>query len=282
MANTKNLQGSDHESVLLIGTPGSGKTTQFRTLAAHGKMFLYVFDPNALSSLEGADIEYEMFSPDLLDINVRPLSNKAKADRIIQADEPTTYPRWEKHFDEAYNSGFFDKFDYIGIDSFTTFSDAVMDRVLYLNGRLGKQPEQDDWSAQMITIQNVARTLSTLTKLFVATAHEEVRQDELTKRVFWQPVLTGRLRTRIPLLFSNIFRCVSDQGQWFFDTVSDREHQYVRTSIKGLEPEIDVTIKDFERAGDYGLGAILKKSGKLTRNPVVPPAGQNLTATGKR
>lgn len=263
MANARDIKGSDFESVLLIGSAGSGKTTQYRTLPGRG--FLYIFDQNAAASIAGADIEYEAFLPDLLDINVQPLSSAAKSDKGkgMKADEPLSYFEWEQHFDASFNNGFFDQFDWIGMDSFTTFSDSVMDRVLWLNGRLGKMPEQADWSAQMITIQNVFRSLASMRKLFVATAHEEWKQDELTKKVFCQPVMTGRLKIRIPLLFSNMFRCAADGESWFFQTVPDRQHEYMRTSIRGLPPEVDVTIREWERPTQYGLGKILREGGRL-------------------
>lgn len=262
MPNARDIKGSDFESVLLIGSAGSGKTTQYRTLPGRG--FMYIFDQNAAASIAGADIEFEAFLPDLLDINVQPLARDAKTDRgKVKAHEPTSYLEWEKHFDESYNGGYFEQFDWIGMDSFTTFSDAVMDRVLWLNGRLGKMPEQADWSAQMITIQNVFRTLASMRKLFVATAHEEWKQDDLTKKVWCQPVMTGRLKIRIPLLFSNMFRCVADEGRFFFQTTPDRHHDYMRTSIRGLTPEVDVTIEEWGNPTQYGLGKLLRDGGRL-------------------
>lgn len=257
MPNAGDVSGHHLESVLLIGNAGSGKSTQFRTLPGRG--FIYVFDPNALAAIQGcSNIDYEEFLPDMLDLNVQPLSKDAKTDKgKVKVKEPLAYYTWEQHFDNAYNTGFFDQYDWIGLDSFTTFSDSVMDRVLWLNGRLGKMPEQADWAAQMITVQNVFRTLASIGKLFVATAHEEWKQDELTKRVWCQPVMTGRLRIRIPLLFSNMFRCFGDEGRRFFQTTPDKAHDYVRTSMRGLAEDEDVTIEDWDSPQKFGLGRLL-------------------------
>lgn len=269
MPNAKDANSSDFHTVMLAGPPGSGKTTQFLTLPPGG--FLYIFDPNALATLAGADIEYEIFSPDLLDINVHPLKTSIKGDSIMNAKEPVTYINWEADFDQKLESNFFDDKPWIGMDSYTTFSDCVMDRVQWLNGRAGKHPEIADYTAQMATIQNVSRSLAALEKLFIATAHEEAREDEVTKSIHYQLVLTGRLRTRIPLLFANIFRTQaessSDGDEYVLHTASDRRHQYVRASKairRSIEAnELDVTIEDFEKAQDYGLGAILRKAGLL-------------------
>jgi len=42
----------------------------------------------------------------------------------------------------------FDNVDWIGYDSATLFLEIIMDRILYLNKRPGKQPEQADWAAR--------------------------------------------------------------------------------------------------------------------------------------
>lgn len=263
MPNAKNLgDEADHLTFLLVGGPGEGKTSQFRTLP--GKGFVYIFDPNALASLEGMDVDYEQFSPDLLDINVKPLSSKAKQDNVIRGAEPRAYVEWEEHFDQFIEKEMH-QYDWIGFDSYTTFGDMVMDRVMWLNGRAGKMPEQDDWAAQMTTIQQVSRVISSRSKLWVATAHLELKKDLLSGIINYQPYLTGRLRIRLPLLFSNIYRCENDRGQYFFHTVNDKSHKYIRSSIKELPPEIDVTIpKDgWNKPGEYGLGRILRDAGKI-------------------
>lgn len=278
MPNAKDAHGIAHHNVMLIGPGGSGKTCQVHTLPGRG--FAYFFDPNALATIEGLDLEYEIFSPDLLDINVKPLSSKATPDNIIEVGEPTAYIKWEADFEERYYDGFFDAFDFIWLDSFTTFADAVMDRVQFLNKRAGKHPEFADWTAQMVTVHNVVRTIASMNKLLITVCHDEYQKDERTGRVFYQPVLTGKLRTRIPLLFSNIFRTeaesTSEGTNFLFHTASDSLHQYVRTSKRVKEvvdPEMDVTIEDFSEPTRYGLGAILKKAG-LIEAPAPTPAAK--------
>ena len=280
MPNAKELQWSrDHLTFLLVGSPGSGKTTLLYSIPGRG--FAYIFDPNSLASLEGLDLEYEIFSPDLLDINIHPLSAKSRdgknitPDRVMKPTAPTAYVKWETDFEARLRENFFDQFDWVALDSFTTFSDAVMDRVTFLNGRYGKQPEQDDYGAQMMAIQNVARTITSRTKMWIATAHEEVKQDEKTKIIRADPWLTGKLKIRLPLLFSNIYRCVSDRGQYFIQTTPDNMHKYMRSSIKGLPDEIDVTIpydsktRRLVNPHAYGIGKLLKDAGYL-KSEVVP------------
>jgi hypothetical protein len=240
-----------------------------------GRGFIYIFDPNAVASLEGLDVDYEIFSPDLLDINVHPLSSKKAADKVIKATQPLAYVKFEEKLDEHLESSFLESYDWVGMDSFTTFSDAVMDRVSWMNERFGKQPEQADWSAQMMVIQGVARSITHRNKMFIATAHEEYKQDEKTKIILAQPWLTGRLKIRLPLLFSNIYRTVADDGKFFIQTTPYGMHKYMRSSLKGLEPEIDVTIpvdphkRRFVNPQEHGIGRLLRDTGYLPRDPKV-------------
>src|SRR5690606_34984327 len=95
--------------------------------------------------------------------------------------------------------------------------------------------------------QNVCRQLTALGKMVVMTGHVETRQDELTKRIFRAPMMTGRLKTKVPLLFSDIFVCeATNDGRGkvshTIQTVPDRTTTTVRTTIKGLNPFEDVTI----------------------------------------
>jgi len=250
------------EKFLLIGPTGSGKTSQFMTIP--GKKFMYIFDPNALNTIRGQDIDYEIFTPDILNMNVNTLKASLK-DKHGTPDEPTNYIRWEKDFEDKIRSGFFDQYTALGFDSLTTFADIVMDRVQYLNGRLGKQPEQADWGAQMSTISNVIRTATSLSLIFFATAHEELKQDEFTKRVVSQVVLTGKLRIKLPLLFSEIYHTEAEppsadsngKTRYWLQTVTDKQRTLARCTL-GLKPREDVTIGNWKHPEQYGLGKILK------------------------
>src|SRR3989304_5664694 len=133
--------------IFVLGSTGSGKTTQFLTLP--GKKFMYLFDPNAILSIKGYDVDYE----------------------------------------ELLLDKFFDSYENIAIDSGTTLSDAIMDGVLSINGRAGQWPQQDDYGPQMLALTNIIRTFTALDKNFYFTGHMELKQDDLTKRIFWTPLL---------------------------------------------------------------------------------------------
>lgn len=252
------------QQLLLIGPSGSGKTTAFRTLL--GKKFLYIFDPNGLDAIKGSDIDYAEFTPEMsdLDIAVKALA-KGKQDLTARerAPIPKTYLEWEKDWFERFDSGFFDKYDWIGFDSFTSFQDIIMDRVLFLSGRLGKHPEQPDWTAEMNTSRMIFRAAASCTNICLM-AHTEMVKDGLTGAIHGQIVMTGKNRVRIPLLFSQIFvtkASTGTQGQrsYIARSVPERENPVARTSIRGLDPEIDVIVDFNKPIEGQGLGGIIKE-----------------------
>ncbi len=258
MANAKDAIGSAVKRILILGDTGGGKTSQILTLP--GKKFIYLFDSNGLLSLQGHDVDYEEFLPDRINLSAQSLS-KGKGDKNsnYQSD---LYGEWERDFNKRMDSGFFDPYDVIGLDSATTFLDAIMDRVLTINGRYGSVPQQDDYGPQMLAFTNVCRQLVSLGKTIYMTGHLDVRQDELTKRIFSRPMMTGRLRVKIPLLFSEIFiaDAVESNGKVIhrLQTMPDRLNSTVRTSIKGLEPFEDVTIDWNKDPIGQGIGGILE------------------------
>lgn len=248
---------------LLVGGPGSGKTTQALTL--YGKTFAYLFDPSALTSLQGADIEYEMFVPESVSMAAHALK-KGVGDPTTKSDAADIYLAWEKDFEKKLKEGFFEDIDNILFDSLTTFADIVMDRILRLNNREGRWPQQDDWTAQMSTLRNVFRTLTGQPgKILIATAHDQLKQDEITTRMINQIMVTGQLRVKLPLLFSDIWHmeCSSTKEKHKFvaQTRPDRLNPSVRSSFRDLEFYHDVTIEDWNNPQGFGIGRLLKSRG---------------------
>lgn len=267
MPNAKNANEHTAHRFLILGDTGSGKTTQMLTLP--GKTFAYLFDSNALLSLRGHDIDYEEFLPDQLNLSVQSLSKSKGGDKNSNHSN-LVYSNWEQDFNERMADGFFDIYDNVGFDSATTFLDLIMDRILTINGRAGQWPQQDDYGPQMVAFTNVVRTLVSMGKTIYMTGHLEYQKDKLTERVYRQPVMTGKLRTKIPLLFSDIFVSgVTNDGQGnishTLQTVPDRVTTSVRSSFKGLSPNEDVSLDFTKPLKEQGLGLLLslEKEGKL-------------------
>jgi|TARA_R110000822_G_scaffold294773_2_gene416865 hypothetical protein len=251
---------NDRLRILAIGPAGSGKTTQLRTLP--GKKLLFCFEDNALNSLRGDDaIDYQLYLPDVVEIAARSLSSKQNARSVpATGEQPKAFDNFVKDFNSILkDESELAKYDVIAIDSLTSMSKAVMDAVLYINNRMGQQPAMDDWAAQLNTIENTVRKLTSLPKTVYITAHDTLIQDELTKKIVNELVLTGQLKTRIPMLFSDIlkFQCVD--GKYSMLTQPDRYNIKVRRSLPNLDAVEDVTIKEFSKPQDSGLGRLMRR-----------------------
>ena len=87
--------------ILAVGRGGSGKTTLFLTHPAKRK-FMYIFDPAGLNSIQGFDIDYEVFLADPATTKAMPLA-EASFEKGLKAhiNEPLAYIKWQDHFDNA-------------------------------------------------------------------------------------------------------------------------------------------------------------------------------------
>lgn len=251
------------EQIFALGSGGSGKTTAFVSIP--GRKFAYIFDPHALNSLMGFDVAYEEFVPEHMDLDAVTLKSGVR-DRFSKPPEPKTYVEFERHIEEAIREGFFDNYDAICLDSISSLQDIVMDRIMYLNGRFGKWPEQADYTATINTITKIVRTIVGLKKRVYVTGHIEYKQEEATGKMMNTLALIGRLRNRLPMSFSEIWHFYADTDKggkthWYIRTKPDRYSPWVRTSIKGLEMIEDITITDWKTPEKQGLGRILKDAG---------------------
>lgn len=258
--SAKDIKKPERSSFLLVGPPGSGKTTQIHTMP--GKGFVYGFDANIEAAIKGANADYEMISGDVLDIDVHPLSSKAQEKvKIAAGKAPEAYITFEKHWRKNLDNGVLAKYDYWWFDSASTFALMIMDRTQWLSGRLGKHPEQADYTSQMHTFHNVMREALYHKKIVVMTAHEKEKNEK--EGSGYKLALTGDLRIRIPLLFGNIYRLEGNRGQFSITTVSERDHRYIRNNIRGLPAELDTTITNWDHARQYGLGRVMVEAGLL-------------------
>jgi len=247
--------------ILMLGDTGSGKTAGLLTLK--GKKFIYLCDPNALLTLKGHDVDYEEYLPDKLSLKLTSLK-KGKGDQVMSTHGAEVYRAWEDDFETKIQDGFFDDYDIIGIDSYTTLADMVMDGVLAINGRGGQWPQQDDYGPQMLALTNITRTFTALGKTIYFTGHVELKQDDLTKKLIRTPLLTGRLKVKLPLLFSDIFFCQAESDvkgnvNYTIQTKPSRQNTLVRTTLKNAMANDDVTIDWTKPVEGQGLQAIFDR-----------------------
>lgn len=264
MPNAKDLI-NPLENFMTVGDIGGGKSTHLLTIP--GKKFVYCFEPNALKAIQGYDIEYESFIPDDINIDavtLRKDQGKVVRDKISREKEPKTYIRFEEDFESKLESGFFDPFDIISIDSTTGLQAIIMDRITFLNKRYGKNPEQDDYVGCTNTVINFFRMLAGTGKQFYTCTHIDFKQDDVTKRMQNVLFLIGRLRKQLPQLFSEVYLAYGEsegnKKKFYIQTHPNRDNPFLRCSYHNLNPIEDVTIDWSKPVRGQGLGGLFLKN----------------------
>ena len=249
MPNAKDLK-SQKKNIIVYGPTGSGKTTLFTTLP--GKKFLYIFDPSALDTLRGQDIDYEYFPPDgVLGIRATQKGARGKA----KMPEPTSYRDFENHL-ENFGSNSYEDYDIIGFSSITTLSQILMNRLLFINGRFGHVPELSDYNLLGITLVALFEdVLSVQNKTVFIEGHSDLVQDQVSKKIQNQFDITKNVRRMLPRLLTDAWVAeadvISDKSSFRIHTMPTREWPLCKNSF-GFGPFIDVTIdlkKDRVRQG---------------------------------
>lgn len=277
MPNAKDAETASYQRILVAGRGGSGKTTQILTLP--GRKFCYFFDPGALASVKGFDLDYEQFLPDFADMDatLKGFNKNAKPDdrpSDKKAREPKVYMQWVEDINKKSDSGFFNSYDWLIFDSLTTLNMAIMDRQMWLNNRFGGIEDLGDYRVAGSKITEVFRSIFSLPINIYCTGHISSFQDEKTKMIETQINLPGKSRTMVPLLCTNIWVAkVDDKGVHTIITKPEsRGLQDIRTSIKGLTSPVDVTIKEFIHPERFGIGALLTKANAVTLRPKAEPS----------
>lgn len=263
MPNAKELSAPAYQNILLVGPTGSGKTSQIWTLP--GKKFAYIFDPNSLASLQGCDLEYETFFPDImeLDSTVRGFNRDSKDRGQKSKLEPTRYLEFTTHLTEKAKEGYFKQFDWVCFDSITFLERLAMQRQLYINNRYGFVEDLSDYRCVGSKMSDLFTSILSEDVNIFCTGHVASYRDEKTSKVSTQLKLAGSGKDNIPLSMTNIWQAISqtegEKRKFVIQTVPEKRGlQCIRSQVKGLKTFHDVTIEDFNNPENYGIGALLK------------------------
>lgn len=264
--------------ILAVGDAGSGKSAQIATLP--GKKFVYAFDPGTLPllSVRKIDADVEEFLPDVgtVDFSLKGFNKGAKDDKPRKILEPTAYTAWETHFNKSVDSGLLATYDWLVIDSLTLLTRAMMNRLLYLNNRYGDIEELSDYRVVGNKLSQVFTGVASMKTNLYVTGHIQTFQDETTKRITTQLGIPGAARSMLPKLFSNIWllQATTDEKAAYtlLTRPETRGFQEIRTVIPDLPAKIDVTIKDWSKPEEYGIGALLKGKRPAVVAPTRPIA----------
>jgi len=257
---------SVHRRILCIGSTGSGKSALIWSLP--GRKFVYAFDPNTIATIQGCpDCDVIEFYPDFLemDATLKGFNKGAKSDKPASRREPTTYMEWVDHINGFVETEGFKDYDWLVMDSATFLVRAAMDRQLYINGRYGDIEDLGDYRVVGSKLSDIFRNMPSLGINIYTTGHFQVYQDDKTKRIVTQLSLPGSARATLPLGHTDVLKAefVGGDSRYIVRTVPEPKGlQEIRTSMRGLDDEEDVTIKDFRNATHFGIGKLLEKGTK--------------------
>lgn len=174
---------------LVAGGTGSGKTTSLRT--ARKPVLIHSMDPDGTVSIRDDIAKGGIY-----------VDTRFETD---DARDPKTWEAWEREYFRLKRGGIFNSLGTFAIDSATTWSSIAMNVTLKKKGRPAGTPQQDDYLPTMILLENAIKDMVSLPCDIILIAHEDTDKDEVSGRMFAYPMFIGKLKQRIPLLFSEVY-----------------------------------------------------------------------------
>ena len=182
-------------NALIYGGMGVGKTKLLET--CRKPVLVFSFDPGGTITIRDdiakgdiiADTRYEEEDP--------------KA--------PSAAELWDREYSRLKRAGVFKNIGTLAIDSGTTWASAIMNLTLKKSGRTGGVPQQNDYLPTMVVMENAIKDMCSLPCDFLFLCHEDTDKDEASGKMFIGPLLIGKLKYRIPILFDEVYCAMSKE-----------------------------------------------------------------------
>lgn len=224
-------------SAFIMGYYSSGKTTLLGT--ARGPIVIASFDPRNTIVLE------QLFKDD---IGKRIFIREYWTEDL---DNPSAFKRWQQDMREDKRTGLFKEIGTYAIDSMTTWIDAIVTQFCATNGRDGGKLEIQDYQIIYTSVKKGIRHCQNLGCDFLMTAHLIDEKDDKTGRVWAQIDTYNRLRSRVPLLFTE---------KWLINANKD-EFTIITQTVGKTKAGTQIGAKSFKKAGEKAdIKYLLKKA----------------------
>lgn len=262
------------DNFILVGPPGGGKSGLAATLP--GKTLAICFDVSARTTYQLFKhtnhielVEYLPGEKDLTPYTMKDMASRPQLSPGQIKESGDMFIKFAQEFNQARRDGFIPgEFQNLIVDSTTTLQDLALNAVMAKNGRAGEVPGIDDYESAKKLISKTFDAAIQLPLNVVFLVHDEIVQVRNTKgevtAVIRQPLLVGNLKTRLPAKMGHLLRCTAKRGtkndtRFMLQTKPNAMYDAIRTSFQNLQPDHDVTIEDFSKPFDYGLGKIIKE-----------------------
>ena len=190
----KNKASGEFYSCLVIGVAGAGKTSFVAT--APRPILIDSFDPRGTFVLREQIEKKEVYVRQYWDENSK---------------KPSQYAKWESQWEKDIASGFLENFATYSIDSATTFINAMTNEVARRFGRTNNLPAIQDYMLMYNLVRDMVKITSTRRVNFILTGHSVFVQDELSGEITVELDTYKKLKSQIPLLFTEKYVIVVKQ-----------------------------------------------------------------------
>lgn len=188
---------TDRFNAIVHGPMKAGKTSMLKT--ARLPILIHSFDPG------GSDVLRDEI-----------IAGKVLVDNRFEEDDPYNphaFRLWQDEFTKLHRENFFAHVGTFVLDSITTWQQIIMYEVIRQAVKafpkkraIGTQPYEQDWLPQMQFIENYVRKFLALPCDCILLGHSEYpknRDGEVIGDLGL--MITGKLKERIPVLFSEIY-----------------------------------------------------------------------------
>lgn len=250
MKSLAQLNPNENLKLMIYGPSGTGKTV-FAT-SFPGPIYVLDFDGKVSSAAR----YWQEHDPNRLEA--------IKVDDFTPSGEPFSKFRAmiAKLESAAANKEKPFPFKTIVLDSFTTFSDALMRHIMSENKQIKRMEDHTPAMQDYLIFNNhfkpmVQRILS-LPCNIVATGHIALDKDEVSGELVKRPLLSGKLPESIPILFEEVYRSftkeVDEKTRFLAQTRPDGVH-VTRTQIPGLPKIITLSYASLSKHTKGGKDA---------------------------